>query len=516
MPSVRPKTSLENNETKTARDRNRTVPNTSVRTSKASRLVAPILVLLAFLLPGWPVLTEYGTEAANLTQRILGRILGTGIGLGIAWLTVRLVDLFCWTFIERRLTAPIPRLIKDIVAGMVFLVAAMIIVSLVFKQSVAGIWATSGIVGIVVGFALRNMIADVFSGVALNVDRPFKLGDWIEIHPRSVEPLRGCVTEISWRTTRIRKTDNTTVVIPNSMISSIVLINFSTPEPKGRFSQSFCLEFGIPTERALRILLAGAKSADGILSDPPPKVLVDKITDQGVEYKVRYWLDPTVTTPRKGRHRITATILRHLHHAGLSLAYPKKDLFLSRMPHRQLDSDIDRTELITRTDLFSKLTPEEVTKLADRVTEKRFTVGSSIVTKGNEGHSMFIIVEGLLNVCTEAESDGRSVLVDDLEPGDFFGEMCLLTGCPRTATIIAQTDVVVFEIVHEAINDLLAARPEIATHLADTVARRQQQLKKAGQTTVQAVEENEESASQKILDQMKGFFSALTNRLSVL
>lgn len=468
------------------------------------------------MIPGWPVLTEYGTEAANLSQRILGRILGTGIGLAIAWFLVRLVDIFGWGFIEYKLTNPVPRLIKDIGAGLIFLVAGMTIISLVFKQSVAGIWATSGIVGIVVGFALRNMIADVFSGVALNVDRPFKIGDWIEIHPRSVEPLRGCVSEISWRTTRIRKTDNTTVVIPNSLISSIVLINFSTPEPKGRFDQTFCLEFGVPAERALRILLAGARSAEGILKDPPPKALVDSVTNQGVEYKVRYWLDPRQTTPRKGRHRVTASILRHLHHAGLSLAYPKQDLYLSKMPNRQLDSDIDRTQLLSRTDLFASLTDVEVNTLASRVEEKRFHVGAHLVEKGASGNSMFILVEGLLNVCTKAESDGRSVLVDDLEPGDFFGEMCLFTGCPRSATIVAQTDVVVFEIDHEVVNDLLAARPEIATHLAETIASRQQQLEIAGKSRIEAVKEDQDSASQRILDRMKELFSALTNKLSLL
>jgi small-conductance mechanosensitive channel/CRP-like cAMP-binding protein len=487
-----------------------------VKSSRISRLIVPFVVLVVFLLPGWPVLTEYGTEAADLTQRILGRILGTGIGFAFAWLLVRLVEIFFWGFIEHRLTSPIPRLIKDIGAGLIFLVAGMTIISLVFKQSVAGIWATSGIVGIVVGFALRNMIADVFSGVALNVDRPFKIGDWIEVHPRSVDPLRGCVKEISWRTTRILKTDNTTVVIPNSLISSIVLINFSAPEPKGRFDQTFCLEFGVPAERALRILLAGAKSAEGVLTDPPPKALVDHVTNQGVEYKVRYWLDPTITSPRKGRHRVTASILRHLHHAGLSLAYPKQDLFLSKMPNRQLDSEIDRQQLLGRTDLFASLTEAEVNTLAERVQEKRFNVGAHLVEKGDTGNSMFILVEGLLNVCTKAVSDGRSVLVDDLEPGDFFGEMCLLTGCPRSATIVAQTDVVVFEIAHEAVNDLLAARPEIATHLAETVASRQQQLDLAGKSRLESIKEDQNSASQKILDRMKELFSSLANRLSVL
>lgn len=479
-----------------------------------SRLLIPFLVLAVLMIPGFPVLREYGTQAADLSQRILGQVLGTAIGLAIAWFLVRLIDLFVWGLIERRIAGPVPRLIKDIGAGLIFLVAGMTIVSLVFQQSVAGLWATSGVVGIVVGFALRNMIADVFSGVAINVDRPFKIGDWVEIHPRSVDPLRGCVTEVSWRTTRIRRTNNTVVVIPNSLISSIVLINFSEPEPTGRFDQTFCLEFGVPAERALRVLLAGAKATDGVLDHPAPKVHVDRVTNEGVEYKVRYWLNPIEVSPRKGRHRVTATILRHLHQAGISLAYPKQDLYLSRMPNRQLDSEIDRHELLSRSPLFTSLTQSEVNTLVEQVAQRLFPVGSTLVRKGDIGDSMFILVEGLLSVRTNAGEDKRMIHVDDIEPGGFFGEMCLLTGCPRSATIIAQTDVVVFEIGRDAVNALLHARPTIAKHLAETAAARQTQLKEAGQRRETHEEVNDTTASERILDQMKNFFGALTNRLS--
>ena len=94
--------------------------------------------------------------------------------------------------------------------------------------------------------------------------------------------------------------------------------------------------------------------------------------------------------------------------------------------------------------------------------------------------------------------------------------MCLLTGCPRSATIVAQTDVVVFEINHAALNDLLTMRPEIAAHLANTVASRQEQLTRAGQSRLETLSESQDSTTQRILDRMREFFSALTNRLTLL
>ncbi len=202
--------------------------------------------------------------------------------------------------------------------------------------------------------------------------------------------MRGRVVEISWRSTRIQKNDNTIIAVPNSMISSIVMVNLSRPEPKSRFDHSFCLEFGIPAERALRVLSAGVCAAKGVLKDPKPKAMVDSVTSNGVEYKVRYWLDPIQTSPRKGRHAVTRSVLEHMHHAGLSLAYPKQDLYLARMPHRQLDRQHDREAILERVELFGSFQQEEFRLLSEHVTEHTYKAGASVVVKGQPGSSCFL------------------------------------------------------------------------------------------------------------------------------
>ena len=476
------------------------------------RVLWPACTLAVLLVPGWPLLERYGGEARELSERVIYWGLGTAIGLVIAWLCVRIIDVLVWGLVELRFGAQVPRLLKDVVVAAVFLVAGITIVGLVFERDVTALWVSSGIFGIVVGLAIRGTIADVFSGIALNVDRPFREGDWIEVHPRGVERVRGEVLEVNWRSTRLKTVDNTVVVLPNNLVALSLLVNLSLPEPLSRFETSFCLEFGIPPERALRILLAGAQASGAPLDEPPPKVYIDRVTEVGVEYKVRYWLDPTKVTPRRGRHEVTLSILQHLYHAGISLAYPKQDVYMARMPVRQLSRDRDRCELLTRVELLQTLRPDELARLATAARELSIAAGGAVVRQGDPGASLFVVVEGLLEVyrCQEEGSEPQKVV--ELQPGEFFGEMSLLTGAPRSATVLAATETVVYEIAAREINALLASRPELAWRLAEVVARRREAWSGLSEPTDSSENEAAPSVMHQILDGMRGFFTSLRDR----
>jgi small-conductance mechanosensitive channel len=495
--------------------RSESAPVGAGRWSGLRRLAWPALTLALLLFPGWPMLERYGGEARELSQRLLYWGLGSAIGLSLAWLCVRVIDVVVWGLLEDRFRAQIPRLLKDVVVAIVFGVAGITIIGLVFQRDVTGLWVSSGILSIIVGFAVRGTIADVFSGIALNVDRPFREGDWIEIHPRGVKPVRGRVLEVNWRSTRLQTLDHTVVVVPNNLVAINLVVNLSLPEPRSRFELTFCLDFGIPPERALRILGAGVRAAKGPLADPPPKVTIDRTTDVGVEYKVRYWLDPVHVSPRNGRHHVTLSILQHLYHAGLSLAYPKQDLYHARMPARQLRRDLDRGELLTRVELLRALRPEELDRLATAATERTYAPGEAVVRQDDPGSSLFVVVEGLLEVYRRAGTDpgAEALRVVELQPGQFFGEMSLLTGALRSATVLAATESVVYEIGATEINALLAARPELAWHLAEVAARRQEELAGVAPAAEVVPDAARPPLVQQILEGMRGFFSSLRERL---
>jgi len=479
------------------------------------KLFWPIVLLIVSVVPTlyWDsLIAEISGDVISQTIKIAKYSIATISWLSVAWVATRLIDVVIWDgLVAPRLGGKVPRLLKDVVAAIIFMIAVTGIIGGVFNLPVSGIWATSGVVGLVVGLAVQSMISDVFSGIAINIDRPFKIGDWIRLNLRGIPAMIGCVEEVNWRSTRLRTTDGVRHIVPNNLISQIIVTNLCEPHLRSRFELLFTLDFEVPPERALRILNAGVKAAKGPLSDPAPKARVNGITEWGVEYKVRYWLLPAEFSPNKGRNAVCSSILEHLHHAGVTLAYQKQDLYVAEMPNRQLTLETDQKALIRRIDIFKSLEENEVDALSQRITQHQFEAGKSIVKKDDPGESMYIVVEGLLFVYADLNGEGTTTTrVGKLIPGDFFGEMSLLTGEPRSATVEAATDTVVYEITRSDIEDLLAERPNIATRITQVVAQRQMSnLKTRDNLNNSDHQEETKNFANQLLGKMRGFFKGL-------
>lgn len=478
-------------------------------------LLWPTLTLIAVLIPGVGWISDRKSEASDLTHRIAFYAVGVGLGLSSAWFVVRVIDVCLWRMLERRAASKIPRLLKDVVAAAVFIFAITLIVGMVFKQSITGLWATSGIISLVLGFALKSLIADVFCGIALNFDQPFKMGQWVKLHPKGLPTVEGSVLEINWRSTRLRSMGNNLLIIPNSEISSMIVTNYSEPQDRCRFDVPLCLDFQVPTERAIRILLAGAKAAPGVLETPMPAVNAVKVNGRGVDYMIRFWIKPAETNPEIACHNVITGILRHLNQAGITPACEKQDVFHAPMPARHLDRRHDKAALLQRIDLFAMLLPGELALLSVAATERTFPIGSPVVRQGDSGDSMFVVVEGLLEVRSDLDSSRRDVRLKFLEPGEFFGEMSLLTGEARTATVSPLTEVVVYEIGNAAMNSLLASRPDVAIAISRSAAQRRQVLNSRETLTPEQQAEQQQGLANQILNRMRGVFTGLRQSLGI-
>ncbi|MDP6942581.1 MAG: mechanosensitive ion channel family protein [Myxococcota bacterium] len=481
------------------------------------RLAVPSALFLIFLglsLFSQEMLAQFGAEAVSQGRKVASYTVQIGIWLASAFFVNRLLSVFFWELgVERAVGAPVPRLVKDILAILIFLVALSGIISFVFNQPVTGIWATSGAVGIVVGFALRSMILDVFSGLAVNIDRSYRIGDWVQLHGR--QPglhIIGNIQEINWRTTRLRTTDNNMVIVPNSVMGQTIVTNFMTPEPKSRQELYFTLDFPVPSDRALRVLGAAVRAVcgdSGPLEKPPAKVLINTVSSVGVEYCIRYWIVPADLSPKRSRHIVVSSVLAHLKNAGLTLAYPKRDLFTAEMPSRQLDasSEADLRALVGRIELFEHLGDEELALLTETITRRVYSGGDMLIQRGDVGDSMFILVEGLVYVFADVAGDGQEMKVAQIVPGQFFGEMSLLTGEARSATITAASDAVAYEIGKDAMAKLLQRRPELAEVLSRIVAERKLRNEEAlAEATREEKEEHRTSVAGQILGRMRDFF----------
>jgi small-conductance mechanosensitive channel/CRP-like cAMP-binding protein len=485
-------------------------------TQRLLRLLPPAALLAIFLIP----VLQWSRIAASLgglspkTVELIGHTLTGCAWLAGAWTLARVIELVFWdAIVAPRLGGQVPRLLKDVSATVIFLLATGGFIGLTLGLPVTGLWATSGVLGLVVGFAVQSMIADVFSGIAINVDRPFTIGDWIRVQPRGTDVLTGCVEEVNWRATRMRDADHIVHVIPNSLLGSMVVTNLSLPEPISRFELSFRLDFDVPPERVLRVLKAGVTGAEAVLTNPKPSVRIEEFGERGIEYVVRYWLDTAHFSPPKGRHLVCTSVLAHLNAAGIGLAHPQRDLYIAPMREPALDLTNDRPALVQRTALFESLTNQEAQDLAEMMTERRFSSGETVFNQHDQGDSMFLVVEGLFFVFSPDDSHGEPLRVGQVAAGQFFGEMSLLTGEPRSASISAAVDSVSYEIKKADLSALIERRPEMARDISGVVAERQAlNLETCKQANREAQRVEVTNLAEQLFSKMTEFFSGRNRR----
>jgi small-conductance mechanosensitive channel/CRP-like cAMP-binding protein len=388
--------------------------------------------------------------------------------LAAAWLAARACDLFL-----RRAArasgrpAPYPRLLHDLLRAGLFGAAAIGVLLYVLGQEATGLIATSSVLIAVVGFALRNIIGDVFSGIALGIDHPCRIGDWIEV----VGVGGGQVVEINWRATRVVTRDGISVVLPNGLLAGQRLVNYSAPDHGFRVVLQVALEPAVPVDRAKRVLLAGALDAARAYPALRPDVLVKDYGESGVLYLVRFWV-PDYGQENACRDAVASAVLRVLASAGIPIAYPKQDLVVARARPGASQRRPDRAALLGRVDLFQVFDEAERTRLAESMAERCFERGEVVFREGDAGCSLFILAEGALDVTVRHREAGERS-IDRLVPGNVFGEMSLLTGQPRSATLAAASDAVAYEIDAADLHPVLRSRPELASALAGLMADRQ-------------------------------------------
>ena len=405
--------------------------------------------------------------------------------LAAAWLGSRLLDVLAnngtgangnGTHGAGRTGRPprIPRLLSDLLRVFLYGFALLAILAFVLGQPVTGLVATSGVVIAVLGFALRNMIADIFSGIALNIEHPYRIGDWIELAPGTT----GRVDEVNWRATRLVTLDGTAVVVPNGLVAGSRFVNFSRPGPRFRAAVPVLLDQEVPVARAKRILLSALLCADGILAEPRPDVVVEGPTPNGIAYQARFWLDDYARLAA-ARDAVATALLEQLGRAGIELAHPKREIRPRRV-RTPVPGTLRRT-LLRQLDLFAAFDDAEIAELGDAMRRLHIPAGQAAVRQGEAGESLFVVAEGAFDVFRSPEgpaggqADGPAVSpvrLDRLRPGDLFGEMSLLTGQPRSASVVACTDAVVFELDKGHLDPILRRRPELARQLADLMAHR--------------------------------------------
>ncbi len=380
------------------------------------------------------------------------------------------------------------RLASDLAAGAVYLGAWLAVVDVAFGVSVTGLVATSGIIAIVLGLALQSTLGDLFSGVAIGIDRPFGIGDlvWVE------GGIEGRVVETNWRSTRIMTAASDVATIPNSVVAKSRLLNRSAPSENRTDSVKIMLDPAVPPETGVALLKAASLNATASTFGVLPTVLCTDLSGHGTSYEIGF----TAPLGQMGEIRsdLLRQVARHARHKGVALAPQNGTVLVPIKAPAPAD-------LLKTVALFDVLTPEDLESFASRLVARRGKAGEAIFVQGGAVASLFIIAEGAFEATRDEGSGPRRL--GTLGPGDDVGQMALLTGSDNPVTITALTRFAIYEVTKDMIAPLLRDNPALVRSLEAGAARSQAALDRfvpprAGQG---------DDADVNLLDRIRAFFA---------
>jgi branched-chain amino acid transport system substrate-binding protein len=412
------------------------------------------------------------------------------------------VHRFLWAPLERAAARPVPRIIKIAAGALVILLAGFGVVGNVLGHNVTGLLATSGIMVAIIGLALQSSLSSLFAGIALNLERPIRPGDWVKIGDATVAQ----VVDISWRSTRLKTFANTSLTIPNAAVATARIENFTYPEERYFIFQILYFDPVHDPEVLTDLLTDALRLAPSV--DGRDRLGLIWIKFNGVDERGSRFLVAFDCTDRllmnSQEHKVLISVHHTLRAAGISLATRRTDMHVHRTPDERLRPSPPIEELIDDVALFRSLSTDVRGRLAVGARRRVFAAGEMIVTQGEVGDSLFLVAEGVVCVLI-AVDDGSVKEVARLGRGAFFGEMALLTGEPRGSGVKALGHVVLYEIDKSAVAPILDENPDLMARLSDIMASRQLTNDKLSHAAVR-YEDAHRTLSARILGRVMSFF----------
>jgi small-conductance mechanosensitive channel/CRP-like cAMP-binding protein len=417
-------------------------------------------------------------------------------------LMVRVSVLLFQTLFRRSQGEAPPALLDSVVAVALYGIGAGVIAKTWLGLELTPFLATSAVVGAVVGLALQETLGNLFTGIALHTEAPFGVGDWVR-----VGELEGRVEQVSWRATRLRTWSGDTLTIPNVEVSRKAILNFSLPrEPHSR-TLAIGVSLQTPPNKVLEALAAVARQVPGAPREPPASIRVLRYSDSAVEYEVRYFVG-AYEDYRRAEGEIYRLIWYHFRRLGIEVPFPIRDVYLHRAQAVAQEPETQAQRLartLRSIDLFQPLSDEELRRAADAFRHLHYAAGERVIHEGEQGDSFFIIDRGEAQVQKAIAGAERSLA--RLAEGHFFGEMALLTGEKRSATVVASSDLDLFTLDKSGFHAILAANPAIAEEISTILAERREALSQAeGDVTARFESGASGELKQRILDRIRSYF----------
>ena len=382
----------------------------------------------------------------------------------------------------------IPEIISLSVEVLLFLVPTLFVLSGVFEFELTSILATSGILAAIIGLAIQANLSNILSGVFVNIERPFSPDEYV-----SINDMSGKVIDVTWRSTRIRTVENTEITIPNELVASSVINNWSRTD-KTNMNEGFRLFSSLSfnpkhdpqhISQLLLNALKKVKPIDGRDQLDFQWVKFSDVDEYGLKFLIGF--DCTDLFMKISQQdAVMLEIHKTLQHAGIRMTVGKlysqldDDVGLDALQTSRISDDfedqfsaefnpyneaIKNKVLLKKVPIFMSMNGEELELLAESCKRLHFNQGDSIIKQNDPGDSLYVIADGVVSVQLDLKNGDRKT-VSRLGVGDFFGEMSLMTGEPRTAHIITESPTVVINVEKDVIKKIFTNN----AHFFDTVS----------------------------------------------
>ena len=409
------------------------------------------------------MLTTLGGLALNLFH--IAKIL---LWMALVVSIVRFISyLVSVTFLRGASQSEISSLLKTVISIIVYIVAFFIIFQSQYPGvQLAPLFTGSTIIGIVVGLALQDTLGNLFAGIALQADQSFQVGDVVTFANKT----GGVIEAVSWRGVKIRTFQNKLLVISNSVLGKEAIEVSPKDNLNARLVFFNTLYTNSPA-KTMQVVRDAVRQVENVSQKIRPIVRIRNLGDNGIDWEVKYWAEDYTKfndTDALVRQRIWYAFQRD----NIHFAYPTRTVY---MQHAVEEQDIDdylnvTVERLSRIPIFAPLSDDELQKLARASKDRVFAPGEAIVRRGQEGNSMFVIRRGTVDV--EILQGNQPKVINSLRESDYFGEMSLLTGEPRTATVRAQVETEVVQINKSALKPIFEANPELVESICKMIEER--------------------------------------------
>src|SRR6058998_3728234 len=454
--------------------------------------------LFCLILAFYAAIVVYGVHAS------WRRHVGAAAILFSTALVVALINRYVWDFyFEKKRQTPIPHFLREVVGGIVFLIVLLFVLSYGYhaEAQLKGLLAGSGVVAIVVGFAGQNLFAGIIGGIAIQINRPYKLGDWLKVGDIYAE-----VREINWRSTRLCTNDDIYLDIPNNEMVSHQIVNLHYPTEVHAMRIRVGVEYKNRPNRVKDALFRAASSADGVLAEPKVKIFLVDFAEFAVIYEIKFYMG-NHSRINEINDAVRTNVWYELKRQGITIPFPIRTLHVERKAVASMHEEHQEARAILRDEaLFECLSDQQIDNLVQQSRVSHFGRGERVIREGAEGDSMFVLLRGSAEV--SISKNGTSIPVATLKAPDCFGEMSLLTGERRTATVRAETDCQVMEIGKPVMAELLRASPDCLERLSELLAQRKMEteglLKEAASHSQNERKEREYKAT--FLHRLRTFF----------